>query len=184
MIYRFALLSREQEDFRMEVEISGQETFLALNNLIIQALGFSGEDITQFHIADDNWEPLIPVTMIERDVAADEDQYIMESTPIEELIHDKGDKAIFEFDILNGRGLYMSLRELRPGTTEPVVTMLRGTRPEPVKMDLFLDVSRMEQKKRGGDDDLDEEFYGTDDFNEDEFDQEGFSDLDLDDPNL
>lgn len=185
MIYRLAILSRESEDFRMEVEIAPQASFLDLNNLITAKLGYSPEEITMFHVCDEEWEPVASVSLIEMDSDPEHDSYTMENTRLEQFLRDEGDKMIFEFDILNGRGLYISLREVKTGSLpgdEARCTKLRGTVPRQIEMDSFLEASKPEAAKKPAQpaDSMDEEFYGTEGYNEDEFDQEGFSELDTD----
>lgn len=177
MIYRLALLSKEIDDFKLEIEASPTATFLELNDLIIKKLGYSKGEMSSFYSCDDDWEPYQEITLVEMDTSSENDSYIMENTHLDEFLQDEGDKMIFVFDTLNNRGLYLSLREIKSGSlSSPKCTKLSGQIPVQIKMEEFL---TGKPSKKDSKDFLDDEFYGSDQYSDDEFDADGFSEVDM-----
>lgn len=180
MTYRLALLSGEVDNFKMEIEISSDATFLELNNLIINKLGYSPNEMTSFFMCDDQWERYQEITLIEMDTSSDEDTYTMENTRIEEFLVDEGDKMFYVFDTLNDRGFYVSLREVKyEECGEPRCTKLTGKAPKQINMEEFLNPKSSKKKGKGGDIMDDDDFYGSDGYNDDELDMESFSEVDM-----
>lgn len=72
--------------------------------------------------------------------ASDQDLWLMESTPLSELIEDEGQKLTFVFDYLTERSFFMELKEMIPSRSlvEPVCTFKLGKAPkQTVDMDEF-----------------------------------------------
>lgn len=175
MTYRLSFLSKEVDNFKLEIEAPSTATFLELNDLIISSLKYSKGEMTSFFSCDDEWEPYQEITLVEMDVSSENDSYVMENTRLEEFLADEGDKMMFVFDILNNRSLYLTLREIKPGTiAKPKCTKLSGQIPVQIKMEEFLTGKKKDSKEF-----LDEDFYGSDEYSDDEIDSEGFSEVDM-----
>lgn len=178
MTYRLALLSSEVDNFKMEIEIASDATFMELNNLIVNKLGYSHNEMTSFFMCDDQWERYQEITLIEMDTSSDEDTYTMENTRLEEFMVDEGDKMFYVFDTLNDRGFYVSLREVKyEDCPEAHCTKLIGKAPKQINMEEFLNSSNKNSKKNSIMDD--EDFYGSDGYNDDELDMDSFSEVDM-----
>lgn len=178
MVYRFRLVSDEEESFLREVQIDSEATFLQLNDFILEGLGYSTKEITSFHVCDDDWSMQQEITLMDMGFNSEQDSYLMESTRLEELVRDKGDKLFYVFDMFNERGFYMELVELLPGKklTEPTFTIERGTIPQQIG-DLDLEaIPSVGTTGRGLD--LGEDFFDEDQLDLDDLDPEGFTDLD------
>ena len=180
MIYRIALLSKEKDDFKMEIEADPTCTFLELNNLIVKKLKYSEGEVAMFYSCDDEWEPYQEITLFEMDNSSENDSYLMENTALETFLQDEGDKMIYMHDVLNNRGLFMSLREVKPGSMKGAkCTKLKGEIPEQIKIEEFIAATKTDKSI------LDQsDFYGTDEFSEDEFDADGYSEIDMSEVDL
>ena len=169
MVYRFKLVSDEVSNFSREIEIDSDSTFLQLRNAILDSVDYSKDDIDSFFLCDDEWERREEITLVEMDSSSDYDIWLMEDTPIDELVEDEGQKMVFVFDYLTERSFFMELKEIMPGRSlsEPVCTLKKGKAPrQKVDMDEFdkkIDEAAMKQAA----DVLDEDFYtdGTDGYN-------------------
>lgn len=169
MVYRFKLVSDEVSNFSREIEIDSDSTFLQLRNAILDSVDYSKDDIDSFFLCDDEWERREEITLVEMDSSSDYDIWLMEDTPIDELVEDEGQKMVFVFDYLTERSFFMELKEIIPGRSlsEPVCTLKKGKAPmQKVDMDEFdkkIDEAAMKQAA----DVLDEDFYtdGTDGYN-------------------
>ena len=56
MIYKFRIVSDEVDNFRREICIDSDATFLDLHDAILDSVGFTKDQMTSFFICDDDWE--------------------------------------------------------------------------------------------------------------------------------
>ena len=132
MVYRFVLLSDENDFFRRALQIDSEASFLELNNFIIDSLGYTHDEMTTFHICDEAWQMQQEVTLMDMGLGSEYDTFLMEETPLEALLEEKGQHVFFVFDMLSERGLFMELKELIPGQSleKPVITLAEGKAPK------------------------------------------------------
>lgn len=177
MVFRFKLVSDEVSNFSREIEIDSESTFLQLRNAILDSVGYSKDELDSFFLCDDDWQKEEEITLEDMGSASDQDVWLMENTPLNEMIEDDGQKLIFVFDYLTERSFFMEMKEAIPGRNlkEPICTVKQGKAPEQ-----FVDIEEIEKKIDSQlEKDLDlgiDEFYGDSQFNEDEI-NEGFDDL-------
>lgn len=67
MIYRFTIISDEVDDFVREIQIDPEATFFDFHEAILDAAGYSHDQMTSFFICDDDWEKEKEVTLEEMD---------------------------------------------------------------------------------------------------------------------
>ena len=109
----------------------------------------------------------------------------MEDTLLSDLIDDEGQRLLFTFDYMTDRSFYMEMKELVPGKNlkDPVCSLALGKAPaQSVDLDEFEAKSDAKAKAAAvsAADDIDEDFYGSESFNDDEFDMEGFDEMTFD----
>ena len=63
MVYRFTIISDEVDNFRREIQIDSEATFLDLHNAILKSAGYPNDQMTSFFICDDNWEKETEITL-------------------------------------------------------------------------------------------------------------------------
>ena len=80
MVFNFLIVSDEVEDFRREIAIDSEATFLDLQNAILDSVGYSHSELTSFFLCDEDWHKGQEITLMEMDTASDEDSYVMENT--------------------------------------------------------------------------------------------------------
>ena len=180
MVYKFLLVSDEQENFVREIEIDSEATFLDFQKVIISSVKYSAGELTSFFICSDAWEKAQEIMFMEMDTDSSVDSYLMENTKLEELIEDEGQKLIFVFDMLTERSFFIELKEIITGKTlkKAVCTYSQGV-PPPQTIN-FNDFVEESIKKTTTQNVFDDDFYGDESFNEDELDMESFSDLEWD----
>ena len=133
MVYRFKLVSDEVSNFSREIEIDSENTFLQLRNAILESVDYTKDELDSFFLCNDEWERQEEITLEDMgNSASDVDQWLMENTPISELIEDEGQKLVFEFDYLTQRSFFLELKEMIPSRNlvEPLCTMKRGKAPK------------------------------------------------------
>ncbi len=181
MVYKFRLISDESDDFRREIEIDSTDTFLSLKNAICESVGYDRNIMCSFFICEDDWEKKTEITLEDMGADSDVDIYMMDDTVIGDMVEDEGQKLIFTFDYLTDRSLFMEMREIKTGCnlSEPVCTLKRGEAPaQTIDFDEF--EAKNPVKGATSTDFVDEDFYGSDSYNDDEFEAGGFSDMDMD----
>lgn len=110
-------------------------------------------------------------------------KYIMEESILGDYIDDEGQRLQFVYDYMTDRAFFIEMKELITGKNlkDPVCTLSLGKAPEQnVDLDEF--EARVEAKAATAQsmDDIDEDFYGSTEFNEDEFDAAGFDEMNFD----
>ncbi|MBJ2188827.1 MAG: hypothetical protein HFJ87_04935 [Muribaculaceae bacterium] len=183
MIFNFRIVSDGAETFKREIKIDAQATFLDLKNAICDSVGYDKTMMDSFFICDDGWEKRKEITYEDMDLDSDQEAWLMDDAVLEDFIDDEGQKLLFVFDYMTDRAMFMEMTEMIPGKTlkDPVCTLSLGQAPkQTVDMDEFdAQVDAKAAKAIPSAEDLDEEFYGSDAYNPDEFEAEGFDEMDF-----
>ena len=172
MVYKFLILSDEVDHFAREIEIDSEATFLELNDAILESVGYAKDQLTSFFICEDNWEKKIEVTLMDMETGYDEDSWVMGETRLSELLEDEKQRMVYVFDPLDNRMFFIELTEISFGKTQeqPVCSRSHGEAPQQ-SMDLEEFLNKETTKPS---EDLNEDFYGSESFDTEEFDPEGF----------
>ncbi len=185
MVFRFKLVSDEVNNFSREIEIDSESTFLQFRNAILESVGYSKDELDSFYICDDDWEREEEVTLEDMGTSSDQDVWIMEETPVGELIEEEGQKVAFVFDYMTERSFFMELKEIIPGRhlADPLCTLKRGTPPPQIvnirEFDEKIEREAAIQAAKIKETDLDADFFGDASFNPEEL-EEGFDNFDDD----
>ena len=73
MIYKFRIVSDEVDNFKREICIDSDASFLELHDAILDSVGFSKDQMTSFFICDDDWEKKTEITLMDMGKDSDED---------------------------------------------------------------------------------------------------------------
>ncbi len=168
MIYKFLIGSEESSNFKLEIAIDSEDTFVRLRNAILDAAGYDKEQVDSFYICDDEWNKEKEVTYVDMDTDTDEDIWIMDETRLDELLEEEGQKLKFVFDYMSERYFFMKLKEIVTGKTlrDPLCQRKEGRPPkENVDMDIVIAPAKVETPSL---EDIGEEFYGDAEFNAEE----------------
>ena len=178
MIYKFTVLSDEVDNFVRVIKIDPEATFFDLHNTILESVKYDKNQMTSFFICSDEWEKEQEVTLIEMDSSSEYDNLVMDKTKLEELLDDEKQKLLYVFDMISDRAFFIELTEIIPGksVSKPEVVSIEGKAPQQIMAEEAITVAPKLN--------LDENFYGDEDFNIDELDEEGFGDMNFDDSTL
>lgn len=182
MVYKFRIVSDEVDNFKREIDIDADATFLTLRNAICDSVGYDKNQMNSFFLCEDGWEKDKEITLEDMGSDSSEDVYLMEDTILSDFIEDEGQRMIFVFDYMTERSFFIELKNTYPGRTlqDPICSLAMGQAPAQfVDLDAF--EAKIDQKAAAAVADLDEDFYGSDEFNADEFDAEGFDEMTFDD---
>ena len=168
MIYRFTIISDEVDDFVREIQIDPEATFFDLHEAILKAANYTNDQMTSFFICDDDWEKEKEITLEEMDNNPEMDSWIMKET-LNELIEDEKQKLLYVFDYMTERCFFIELSEIITGKEIKGAKCTKKSGEAPKQT-----VDFEEMAAGGGSLDLDENFYGDQDFDMEDFDAEGF----------
>ncbi len=115
MIYKFRIVSDEVDNFKREICIDSDASFLELHDAILDSVGFSKDQMTSFFICDDDWEKKTEITLMDMGKDSDEDTWIMASTKLSDLIEDEGQRLVFCIRLHDRSHVFMELKEIEPG---------------------------------------------------------------------
>lgn len=169
MIYRFTIISDEVDDFVREIQIDPEATFFDLHEAILKAANYTNDQMTSFFICDDEWEKEKEITLEEMDNNPEMDSWIMKETRLNELIEDEKQKLLYVFDYMTERCFFIELSEIITGKEIKGAKCTKKSGEAPKQT-----VDFEEMAAGGGSLDLDENFYGDQDFDMEDFDAEGF----------
>ena len=169
MIYRFTIISDEVDDFVREIQIDPEATFFDLHEAILKAANYTNDQMTSFFICDDDWEKEKEITLEEMDNNPEMDSWIMKETRLNELIEDEKQKLLYVFDYMTERCFFIELSEIITGKEIKGAKCTKKSGEAPKQT-----VDFEEMAAGGGSLDLDENFYGDQDFDMEDFDPEGF----------
>ena len=169
MIYRFTIISDEVDDFVREIQIDPEATFFDLHEAILKAANYTNDQMTSFFICDDDWEKENEITLEEMDNNPEMDSWIMKETRLNELIEDEKQKLLYVFDYMTERCFFIELSEIITGKEIKGAKCTKKSGEAPKQT-----VDFEEMAAGGGSLDLDENFYGDQDFDMEDFDAEGF----------
>lgn len=184
MIFNFRVVSDEVDNFRRDVQIDADATFLELRNAIYESVGYDKNLMCSFFICDSDWEKQREITLEDMGLDVSEDAYLMEDTILSDEIEDDGQRLMLTFDYLNDRSFYMEMKKSEPGKNlmDAFVTTAMGSAPAQESELEILDITASNAKTVAKNvDEFDDEFYGSDSYTDDEFESGGFRDMSMDD---
>lgn len=179
MIYRFKLVSDEVNGFYRVIDINPSDTFLSLRKVILESVGYTDVNIDSFFICSDNWEKGEEVALVDMGLtASDHDLWTMDTTRINELVNNEGQKLVFTFDNLNDRCFFMELKEVVCGESieTAICSSKKGKAP---KQDLgFSEFDNLTDNSKNSKDEVEDIFSSDFADGYDLEDTEGFRDID------
>ncbi len=136
IIFKFRMLSDENDHFVRDYELSSEMTLLELHNFLLESLEYE-PCIASFYTADQKWERLAEFTA--EDMGADpiDDDNIptipMEGVKLSEILTHIHDRLIYLFDMFGNRAYYMELVEasqVPSGENYPREVFAHATAPD------------------------------------------------------
>jgi hypothetical protein len=131
MVYKFVVLSDEDESFVREFEFLDSHTLLDFHHLIQDELEFDKSQMASFFLATENWEKEEEFTLFDMGTGSS----TMEVAILEEIIFKKNQKLLYVFDFFNERALFVEYtgetKEVA-GREYPLCTNSKGLPPKQV----------------------------------------------------
>ncbi len=183
MVYKFILISDEVDNFMREITIDASSTFLDFHKAILQSVGYKEEGMASFFMCNDYWEKEQEITLVEMDSSSEFDNFIMEDTTLEEFVQDEKQRLLYVFDYFMERAFFIELKEILLSKTQKAAVCSKSMGDAPSQfLDEMFDDSKITKPAKNNTSILDDEnFYGDEDFDIEELDNESFSDVDFTD---
>ncbi|MBW6502039.1 MAG: hypothetical protein K0B05_11655 [Bacteroidales bacterium] len=131
MVYKFVVLSDEDESFVREFEFLDSHTLMDFHTMLQDELEFDKSQLASFFLATDSWEKEEEFTLFDMGTGSS----TMEVAVLEEVIFKKNQKLLYVFDFFNERGLFVEYTGEAPeiaGREYPVCTNSKGVPPKQV----------------------------------------------------
>ena len=121
MVFRFRMLSDENDNFLRDYEVMYDTTLLDFHNFLIQALEYE-PCMASFFLANEMWEKRREFTLM--DMGDDEGNEVesMDNVTLGQIIHNRKDRLIYLFDMFGDRAYYLELTgayETEPDASYP-----------------------------------------------------------------
>ena len=179
MIYKFRIISDEDQLFNRVIEIAENHTFLSFHKAIIKACDYKESEMASFFVSNDDWDKGQEFTLF--DMGDDAANTIpMQSAKLSDYVDEIEDKLIYQFDFFGDRNFYCTLVDIFIADTKkkfPICSQSIGNPPVQKMDESSEEFNDLFNETGLNDDDLlfnnfdgDDEL-GGDDFgsNEDEF---------------
>ena len=108
MQLKFRVILNVEEDVLRDIITDSNITLIEFSKIISSEFGFDSSEISTFHHSNENWEQLDEIKIFK----IDEEDKIMDKTPISNFFISKGDKLIFIYDFLNYWTFFIELYDL------------------------------------------------------------------------
>lgn len=178
MVYKFTILSDEVENFVRIISIDSEASFFDLHTAILDSVEYEKNQMTSFFMCSDNWEKEQEVTLMEMESSSEYDNLVMEDTKLEDLLSEENQKMVYVFDMIADRLFFIEMTEIVPrqSLAAAMVELSEGDAPiQALSDDVILAAPKTN---------FDESFYGDEDYELDELDDEGFGEMNFDDSSL
>ena len=128
-IYKFRILSDEDENFIRDIEIKSTQSFEDFHYIILESIDFIGHELASFYMCDRKWDKLREITLLdmmgptEPETKSDDDEFdvkpevipifIMKDSKINKFIDDPHQRLVYEYDFLNPHTFYIELLKIQ-----------------------------------------------------------------------
>ena len=110
MRYTLRILSEEEDDFLLVIEILPTHSFQKLHELIQKICKYDKTQLSSFFICNKNWEKGEEITLIDMSDSTDS-KILMEDAILKNFIKDEKQRMIYVFDFFSERGFFIELVE-------------------------------------------------------------------------
>ena len=135
MIYQFVILSGEDENFLREILVDSEINFLQFNDIIMEVVGYDKSQLSTFYTSNEEWEKCLEISIFPSDINNTE-VLLMEEVILSDILVEKRDRLIFQFDLLDNRGFFIELINVSQNASLSHYKLVRseGNAPEQASM--------------------------------------------------
>lgn len=116
-VYKFRMLSEENDHFLRDIEIRANQTFQDFHNSIADCVQLNGNELASFHICDQKWNKMKEITLIEMMDGSEEEEntkhieetFVMKDALIRQFIDEPNQRLLYEYDFLSMKTFFIEL---------------------------------------------------------------------------
>jgi len=130
MVYKIRVILDAKEDVFRDIEVKGKQTLWNLHMGIKSAFNLQGDELSAFNLLESDGTVVKSVPL--EDMSDDGDGEIMSDVYIDEAFAEKGDKAQFQYGLLDLWEFFCELVEINEetkGVNYPLTTFRFGNAP-------------------------------------------------------
>ncbi len=166
MIFRFRMLSDENDNFLRDFEVKYDMTLLEFHDFIVKSLGYE-PCMASFFTADDRWERLQEFTSMDMGEVGEGAPVPMSEVALGQIMHHLHDRLIWLFDMFGNRAYYLELLEAKEAEATrhyPAVVFEHAPAPDQYDPEMSEDEGSIFEEMMGefnefdGDDTYDDEY--------------------------
>jgi len=132
--YRFRILSEENEDFLMDVEVKATQTFLDFHNAIKKYCKIESNELASFYLCDDKWRKKTEIILVDMSEPENENEnkkptLVMENSVLNQVIINPHQRFLYVYDFLKMHTFYvelMSIKDTSPSLDYPALIKKEG----------------------------------------------------------
>jgi hypothetical protein len=143
-IYKFRILSDENDSFFREIEIKPSSTFADFHKAILDCVGFEDNEMASFYVCDSQWNKGQEISLCDLNVSDEEEDdddtlhrktkkslppLVMSEVKLKDIIIDPHQRFIYVYDFMNLWTFYVELFKILPAAANvkyPVCTKCAG----------------------------------------------------------
>jgi hypothetical protein len=115
--YRFRILSEENEDFLLDIEVKATQSFLDFHHAIKHHCGILTNELASFYLCDDKWRKKTEIMLIDMsEEPLDGEQpkpvLLMENALMNQVIDNPHQKFLYVYDFLKMHTFYVELMKI------------------------------------------------------------------------
>ncbi len=132
MVFKFRMLSDEDDHFVRDYEVMYDTSLLDFHRFILRSLHYE-ECMASFFTADSRWERLREFTSMDMGAGGENAPQPMETTVLGQIIHRNRDRLIYLFDLFGNRAYYLELleaKEAEAGASYPRLVFAHAEAPD------------------------------------------------------
>lgn len=157
MIYKFRLISNENDDFAVDIAIDEKSSFLNIHSFIQKELNYDPMQLASFFITDNNWNKETEITLFDMMDGENEDIRTMDKAIISDFIFSNKQRMLYVYDHFSERAFFMELFEIDKGNIESIQLLNKqGTPPQQIEINLSTDTFEDAVDQFETEEDLDE----------------------------
>ncbi|MCT4636293.1 MAG: plasmid pRiA4b ORF-3 family protein [Bacteroidales bacterium] len=133
MVFRFRLLSDENDDFYRDIDIKDGQTLYDFHLAIQKNLGYDNSQIATFYTTNEDWEKIQEFTLFEMDEKFESEAVVMDVALLSEFIKEEKQRLLYTFDQLMERSFFIELLDTfkeSKDTEYPVCSDFFGDAPQ------------------------------------------------------
>lgn len=167
MVYKFRIITDENDKFSMDIEIKSTQTFFDLHTAIQDEAEWDNSQLASFFLCNNLWEKSQEFSLLDMSDGDNNDVVVMEKGIIGNHIKKLKDKLVYVFDFFNERFFYIELIEIKPENANkyyPLCSNYVGDIPSQIK----ISKTKVSKSLFASEFDSDNEGEAIDEFDDDE----------------